>query len=52
MWLERTYVQVPLRLDTVRRTFQHRTVLTPAHEPAAPARVDPDESWPAVARKR
>ena len=53
-WLERTYVRVPLRLDTVRRTFLHRTVLTPARPPAAPTPADDDEvkSWPAVARER
>jgi len=26
LWLERAYVRVPLRLDTVRRTFPYRTV--------------------------
>ena len=30
LWLEGAYVQVPLRLSTVRETFRHRTVLSPA----------------------
>jgi len=53
-WLERTYVRVPLRLETVRRSFEHRTVLTPARAAAGPARADDEETdtWPAIARER
>ena len=29
MWLSGTYIQVPLRVATVRATFPHRTVLKP-----------------------
>ncbi len=29
LWLEGGYVQVPLRLETVRRTFKHQTTLRP-----------------------
>ncbi len=29
LWLEGTYIQVPLRMETVRKDFPHRTELTP-----------------------
>jgi penicillin amidase len=51
-WLERTYVRVPLRLETVRRTFAHRTVLTSAQAPAEITPVEGGATWPAVARRR
>jgi penicillin amidase len=51
-WLERTYVRVPLRMETVRRSFAHRTVLSPV-APAGGARpAEPEASWPAFADRK
>lgn len=51
-WLERTYVRVPLRMETVRRSFLHRTVLMPAGSGVDTRPAEADAAWPAFADKK
>jgi penicillin amidase len=51
-WLERTYVRVPLRMETVRHSFLHRTVLMPAEGPGGARPAEPDATLPAFAGKK
>ena len=44
MWFERSYLQMPLRIETVRATFPHRTVLTVGAARPEPAPASPSVS--------